>query len=210
MKLINPKQDFEVVLNEVLSSKILSNSNQKILLLVLLANHKKYNMKHYSFTLSEELCNVLNVSNPTFRKDRQVLEDLNLIYIKVKRFGRMENVPKNNRKHLNLYYYFNWQKLSEIGFIELKKGYHDVFNIGEEITIENMKRLIDDKYYNLIYYYLDKDKKRIDNSVKKTQLGKEVKGSIRGKKSFAGFEPPIFYEITYHGIFKAKEKFTDY
>jgi hypothetical protein len=127
MKLINTKQNFEVNHDEVYSSSKLTNSNQKILLLTLLSNHKKYNTKHYSFTLSDELCKVLNVSNPTFRKERDKLESLNLIAVKVKIGDKMQIAKAEHRKHLNLYYYPNWDRLNELGFIKLKKHFKDVF-----------------------------------------------------------------------------------
>lgn len=209
MKLINPKQDFDVVLDSILSSEILITSNQKMLLLILLSNHKRYNMKHYKFTLSEELCKVLNVSNPTFRKERGKLEEMSLIYIKAKICGKMEVVKSAERKHQNLYYHFNWPRLQELGFIQLKKGFNDLFNIGEIITMQNMKRFEDDKYYNMIYYYLNNEKERIDSGFKKVELGRDIKSSMRSKKMFANFDDPIYYDITYHGLFKKGQIFLD-
>lgn len=208
MKLINPKQDFEIVLENVLSSKILTNSNQKTLLLILLCNHKKYNMRHYSFTLSDELCDVLNVSNPTFRKERDRLESLNLIFVKSMIDGKMVVAERSERKHTNLYYYFNWQRLHELGFIKLMKGFNDVFNIGEITDFYNMKKLNDEVDYNYICYTLNDLQKRIGSGRKMVLTGKELKGRLKIlNNNFKHFNTPIDCEYVYHGLYKVGQSF---
>lgn len=207
MKLITPKQDFETVLENVLSSKILTTSNQKTLLLILLCNHKKYNMRHYSFTLSDELSNVLNVSNPTFRKERDKLESLNLIIVKAMIDGRMVVADRSQRKHTNLYYYFNWQRLHELGFIKLKKGFNDVFNIGETTDLYNMKKLNDEVDYNYICYSLSDSKRRIGSGKRMVITGKELKIKLKILDNNLKYDASVYYEYVYHGLHKVGQNF---
>lgn len=207
MKLITPKQDFETVLENVLSSKILTNSNQKTLLLILLCNHKKYNMRHYSFTLSDELCNVLNVSNPTFRKERDKLESLNLIIVKAMIDGKMVVVDRSQRKHTNLYYYFNWQRLHELGFIKLKKSFNDVFNIGETTDLYKVNKLNDEVAYNYICYNLSDSKIRKGNGMKMVVTGKELKIKLKILKNNLEYNSSFDCEYVYHGLYKDGQNF---
>lgn len=203
MKLINPKQNFEVNHDEVYSSSKLTNSNQKILLLTLLSNHKKYNTKHYSFTLSEELCEVLKVSNPTFRKERDKLEALNLFVVKVKIGEKMQIAKAKDRKHLNLYYYPNWDRLNELGFIKIKKHFKDVFELGTVINVENMKKLVDETYYNCLYYDLDLENKRKGRGMRIVKNGIEIRRSLNIEhSSFKKHGIPKSSELTYQGLFK--------
>jgi hypothetical protein len=207
MKLITPKQDFETVLENVLSSKFLTNSNQKALLLILLCNHKRYNMRHYSFTLSDELSNVLNVSNPTFRKERDKLESLNLIFVKAKIDGKMIIADRSQRKHTNLYYYFNWIRLQELGFIKLKKGFNDVFNIGEITNVDNMKKLNDEVDYNYLRYSLNDLKKRTGSGEKMVINGKDLKIKLKILKNNLKYDASVDYDYVYHGLYKVGQNF---
>lgn len=208
MKLINTKQNFEVNHDEVYSSSKLTNSNQKILLLTLLSNHKKYNTKHYSFTLSEELCKVLNVSNPTFRKERDKLESLNLFVVKVKIGEKMQIAKAEQRKHLNLYYYPNWDRLNELGFIKLKKHFKDVFDLGTVINVENMKKLDGETYYNCFYYDLDLDNKRKGRGMRVVKNGSEIRRSLNIEhSSFKKHDIAKSCELTYQGLFKEGQDF---
>lgn len=205
MKLINPKQDFEIILENILSSEILNNSNQKALLLILLCNHKRFNRRHYSFTLSDELCNVLNVSNPTFRKERDILEALNLIIIKVEVNGAMKVAEKSQRKHSNLYYYFNWSRLHELGFIKMEKGYKDIFNIGDVMNLAKADKLNDELHYNFICYDLQLKEK--NKGHRRVLTGKEIKRSLRIMIGNSKHGTPIECEYTYHGLHKAGQDF---
>ena len=208
MKLINPKQDFEVNHDEVYSSSKLTNSNQKILLLTLLSNHKKYNTKHYSFTLSDELCKVLSVTNPTFRNARDKLESLNLFVVKVKIGEKMRIAKVEDRKHLNLYYYPNWDRLNELGFIKLKKHFKDVFDPGTVINVENMKKLDDEIYYNCFYYDLELDNRRKGRGIKVVKTGIEIKRGLNiEQSSFKINGTPKSCEFTYQGLFKEGQDF---
>lgn len=179
MEKFNPKQDFDVLNDNIYSSSILTNSNQKMLLLILLSNHKKFNTKHYSFTSSEELCLALNVSNPTFRKERDKLESLNLISVKIKLDGKMKLVDRVLRKHSNLYYYPNFAKLSDLGFIKLIKRFSEPLTLNDIITPENVKKLKDEVYYEFKYYNLNDEKKRVGIPSKEVKSGKEIKRNIK-------------------------------
>ena len=205
MKLINPKQDFEIILENILASEILSNSNQKTLLLVLLCNHKKFNKRHYSFTLSDELCSVLNVSNPTFRKERDKLESLNLIFIKVEVNGVMKIAEKAQRKHSNLYYYFNWHRLHELGFIKMEKGFKDIYNIGVVMDLVKADKLNDELRYNFIRYNLEQEKR--SRGQKQVLTGKDIKISLRILTNNLKYGNPIDCEYAYHGLHKAGQDF---
>ncbi|MDR6761828.1 hypothetical protein J2Y38_002037 [Flavobacterium sp. 2755] len=208
MNTIRPKQDFETILENVLSSKILTNSNQKALLLILLCNHKKYNMRHYSFTLSEELCRVLNVSNPTFRKERDKLESLNLIFVKAMIDNKMVVAERAQRKHTNLYYYFNWQRLQELNFIKLTKGFGDVFNIGQVTNFDNMKKLNDEVDYNYVCYRLNDLSNRIGNGTKMVLKGKELKAKLKlTNNNFKYHNTPPEAEYVYFGVYKVGQNF---
>ncbi|MHC0445801.1 hypothetical protein ACWA1F_10325 [Flavobacterium sp. 3-218] len=205
MNLINVKQDFEIVLENILLSKILSNSNQKTLLLVLLYNHKKFNRRHYSFTLSDELSAVLNVSNPTFRKERDKLEALNLIHIKVEVNGVKKIVEKAQRKHSNLYYYLNFTKLHQLGFIKMEKGLEDIFNIGVVLDLKKAEKLADEKLYNIIRYDLTLKERKSGKRLVLT--GREIKGYHRIMNSNFKHGSPIENEYEYHGLNKAGQDF---
>ncbi|MFH6963185.1 hypothetical protein ACHRVK_12370 [Flavobacterium plurextorum] len=205
MKLINPRQDFEIILENILSSEILNNSNQKMLLLILLCNHKKFNKRHYSFTLSDELCSVLNVSNPTFRKERDKLELLNLIFIKVEVNGKMKVAEKTQRKHSNLYYYFNWQRLHELGFIKMEKGLKDIFNIGDIMNLEKVSKLNDELHYNFACYNLER--KVRGNGKREVLSGKDIKVRLRIMANNLKHGTPIDYEYAYYGLHKVGQNF---
>lgn len=208
MNLINTKQNFEVNHDEVYSSSKLTTSNQKILLLTLLSNHKKYNTKHYSFTLSEELCKVLNVSNPTFRKERDKLESLNLFVVKVKIGEKMQIAKAEHRRHLNLYYYPNWDRLNELGFIKLRKHFKDVFELGTIINVENMKKLEDEIFYNCFYYDLDTDNMRKGKGIKVVKTGIEIRRGLNiQRSSFKKDCTTKNSELTYQGLFKEGQDF---
>lgn len=205
MKLINPKQDFEINLSNILSSDILNNSNQKMLLLVLLSNHIKFNKRHYSFTLSDELCAVLNVSNPTFRKERDKLESLNLIFIKVEVDGKKKLVEKAQRKHCNLYYYLNFERLHQLGFIKMERGLKDIFNIGTVIDLAKANKLNEEKEYNIISYNIHNERK--GRGIKQILTGQEIKRKVRLENNNLKYGNPIERQFEYYGLYKAGQEF---
>jgi len=207
MKVINPKQNFEIIFQNILTSDVLTNSNQKVLLLILLSNHKKFNTRHYSFTLSDEICTMLNVTNPTFRKERDILEKLNLIIIKTKKHGVLKIEQIANRKHSNLYYYFNWQRLNELGFIEVKKSFNDIFEIGHKLVFQDISKIKDEVYYKFTSQSLDNTGQEIGTATKNVRIGKELKINLKVMNNdFKRIkrEDTICY---YQGVYKEGESY---
>jgi hypothetical protein len=201
MKLINTACNFEIDYNEIYSSTKLTTANQKLLLLILLSNHKKYNTKHYSFTLTEELCKTLNISSPTFRKERNAIESLGLFTVKVKKNDKMVVAETKDRRHLNLYYYPNWERLSSLGFIKSARGFKDNLDLGTEITFKNMNLLNPDHHYNVVYTKLDKDGEKTTSLRKEVRLGSAIKGNLTIQNhELTNYQVPRNFTITYLGV----------
>ncbi|SOU86038.1 hypothetical protein TDCHD05_10451 [Tenacibaculum dicentrarchi] len=189
-----PKHDFKINLRNILKSKKISTT-QKELLIQILDFHKakcKYGYKPIS---NAEFISVLETNKTTFTRNRNKLEDLKFIEIKIKQGTRMVKVERSKRKTHALHYYPQWQKLITNDFIELeedkpnpyKKNYAKVVTPkakklvkeGEEITEAIASTFKDDEVYSMKVYMCDANENKYGSGVPRKSYGKDIKRNLK-------------------------------
>ncbi|MGV3696320.1 hypothetical protein [Flavobacterium sp.] len=168
----NPQ--FEINLSEIINSEILKTSVQKVILLEILSNYKKAKYKRF-FTLSDKLAETANVTLMTFRKERKVLEELELFYVKIKEENRFITAKIIDRKHKKLFYFPNFKKLAELSFISIKEN-----NIKTEFEVEHIFSYDDYEKIKdeLIYHFRIINANRSTTSQDK-MYGKDLKRTLK-------------------------------
>ncbi|WP_010182774.1 hypothetical protein [Aquimarina agarilytica] len=209
----NTKQDFSINFENIVSSEEL-NSKQKILLMNILILHKVKCKRSFQHILNVDLAAKVGVTIPTLIKVRDSLEELNCFTVKIKYGTKSVEVSKEKRKNSPLYYYPNWKKLTDLGFIKKttnlhKEAFKNKVKANQNVTkvkpklpknkplTADIKHLIDDNEYYKVKAYAYIHGIRSVNGKDETMTGKSLKTVLnvnRNKRKY-GDSDLVDYEL---------------